>query len=239
MNRSDYILHSSEQDEIVQVQVTGFGNLMKNKKSLVLLLTPVDEELNKRFEDVKSLIFPVVVPPESSILYFYRMSSLLRMAPLHEDLNLYFAELTGAELISVSIIEDQLLVKGVVHYRKADGSEKAFYADLPDVVYVAIRNQLPINIEIKLLLETSRQLKINYPDDPAEEIPRRNLTTYEIFISLIDYGVLPDSLEGVDYLQDLKTLTPEEREKLLELALSKERYEWAELLRRKENRDHE
>lgn len=214
--------------EMVEMKVSGMGNVINNNNSLIILLSPVDEEYHIRHNNGKKMIFPIAVPKALSTLYFYRISSSIRLNPLLDDFIRHYSVVTETNLTHVSITNTENHLTGNVHFRYLDGGSSQFVADIPNLIHVAVRYQLPILLEKELLVNSSRSLKINFEPEPPQEEMMKEMSPYDLFIDYIQSGIYPKDIFVEELDKMISALSFEQIDEISEYAISMERYEWVE-----------
>lgn len=215
--------------EMVEMKVSGLGNLSHSEQSLVILLMPSDDSFNDQYNDGKQMVFPIAVPKVLSPLYFYKITSIYKLRPVQDDLIDYYSKITKSRLTHISIFSVHGQLKGIMHYKRDDDMPGGhFEVNLPNLVYTAIKHGLGIFIELELLIDASKTVKVSYLDGGIADGQQQEAKGFELISNFILDGIRPDELNNKQLEDNRSMLNTHEISELFELAIQHEEYEWAE-----------
>lgn len=228
--KEDDMRETGEERELVPMKVNGLGSATTSPETMVILLTPMEEDKYK-LPNGNHMIYPVGVPPEMGPIYFNILTQLFLQKERADELTHYFELISGSTLQALHIYQGNRGPRPYMIFVDKAGEENSFRVPLPNGILSALSHQIPILIERKLLLSVANVVRIN-SDDTAIELnaTKGEGSLYKSVEKHITKGMKPAELPATHVLEAIRHFTEDERSTLMNLAVEYENYEWAALL---------
>lgn len=220
-----------EDRNMVPMKLNGLGSAQSAPETMVILLTPVEED-KYLLPSGEPMIFPVGVPAELAPIYFSKITQ--HFMPDRDTLELsHFYELISeTKLQTLHIYQGKQGARPYLVFKDKKGEENSFRVSLPNGLLTAIHHNLPILMEQKLLETVAAVVKVNKGEPKSIRSERVNtVSPFDTIIQRIESGNKPDSPLPTSLIDVIGNFSIDERAKLMDVALEYENYEWAAVLK--------
>lgn len=209
---------------MVPMKLNGLGSAQSIPETLVVLLTPVEE--NKYcLPTGDPMIFPIGVPAEMVPVYFAKITQHFTPNGAIPDLSHYYELMSETKLQTLHIYQGKSGARSYLVFKNKQGEENSFRVSLLNGILSALSHRLPILMEQTLLEAAASVVRINRTKSKETHAP------LETIAKEIEAGVKPDNPLSPDIRRILDNLAVEDRAKLLQMAVAYENYEWAAVLK--------
>lgn len=220
-----------EERILVPMKLSGLGSTQSAPETMVILLTPVEQD-KYHLPSGEQMIYPIGVPPEMAPIYFARITHHFMPDGDMPQLTHFYELMSETKLQTLNIYQGKLGARPYLVFRDKEGEENSFRVSLPNGILSAISHNLPILMELKLLEAAASVVKVNRGEPGKVSTEKEDsVTSLEAINNEIKSGNKPEYPQSVHLMKAISRLTVEDRAKLIELAVEEENYEWAAVLK--------